>query len=152
DVAGDISVDAGDVSTLAAYVSQLPTSKIRTLLLLRVFICWKANRTYNGYRVRLASRSAAAINGTARRGSRPMSDVTVIIDAINAGDADAPAQLLPLVYDELRRLAAHKLAQEPVGQTLQPTALVHEAYLRLLGAPGENRWDSRGHFFAAAAR
>jgi len=80
-----------------------------------------------------------------------MADVTVIIDAIQSGDPDAPAQLLPLVYDELRRLAARRLAQEPPGQTLQPTALVHEAYLRLLGAKAEANWDGRGHFFAAAA-
>jgi RNA polymerase sigma factor (TIGR02999 family) len=80
-----------------------------------------------------------------------MADVTIIIDAIQADDPDAPAQLLPLVYDELRRLAAHRLAQEPPGQTLQPTALVHEAYLRLIGAKAEANWDGRGHFFAAAA-
>jgi RNA polymerase sigma factor (TIGR02999 family) len=80
-----------------------------------------------------------------------MTDVTLIIDAINAGDPDASAQLLPLVYDELRRLAAHKLAHEPPGQTLEATALVHEAYLRLLGAKCESHWDSRNHFFAAAA-
>jgi RNA polymerase sigma factor (TIGR02999 family) len=78
-------------------------------------------------------------------------DVTVIIDAIQAGDPEAPAQLLPLVNDELRRLAAHRLAHEPPGQTLQPTALVHEAYLRLLGAKAAAHWDGRGHFFAAAA-
>jgi RNA polymerase sigma factor (TIGR02999 family) len=79
-----------------------------------------------------------------------MDDVTRILSAIAQGDARAAEQLLPLVYDELRRLAAQKLAQEKPGQTLQATALVHEAYLRLVGTadPG---WDSRGHFFAAAA-
>jgi RNA polymerase sigma factor (TIGR02999 family) len=80
-----------------------------------------------------------------------MSDVTRILDAVAAGDADASWQLLPLVYEELRRLAALKLAQEAPGQTLQPTDLVHEAYLRLVGVEAEQRWNSRGHFFAAAA-
>ena len=79
-----------------------------------------------------------------------MSEVTRILSAIEQGDPSAPEQLLPLVYDELRKLAAARMASEPAGQTLQPTALVHEAYLRLVG--GEVRaWDSRGHFFAAAA-
>jgi RNA polymerase sigma factor (TIGR02999 family) len=80
-----------------------------------------------------------------------MSEVTQLLNAITQGDAHAAGQLLPLLYDELRRLAAHKLAHETPGQTLQPTALVHEAYLRLVGAGEEPRWDSRGHFFAAAA-
>jgi RNA polymerase sigma factor (TIGR02999 family) len=85
-----------------------------------------------------------------------MTQVSRILSAIEDGDPSAAEQLLPLVYDELRRLAAQKLAQEKPGQTLQETALVHEAYLRLLGkgdAPGSQqlRWDSRGHFFAAAA-
>ncbi len=80
-----------------------------------------------------------------------MNDVTKVLDAIEAGDAQAAARLLPLVYDELRRLAAQKLAQERPGQTLQPTALVHEAYLRLVGADPAKPWDGRGHFFAAAA-
>jgi RNA polymerase sigma factor (TIGR02999 family) len=85
-----------------------------------------------------------------------MSDVTHILNAIEQGDPQAAAQLLPHVYDELRKLAALKLAQEKPGQTLDPTALVHEAYVRLVGqADGpegqEPRWDSRGHFFAAAA-
>jgi RNA polymerase sigma factor (TIGR02999 family) len=86
-----------------------------------------------------------------------MSDVTRILSAIDQGDPQAPEQLLPLVYDELRTLAAQKLAQEKPGQTLQATALVHEAYLRLVAGPareaGESqpKWDSRGHFFAAAA-
>jgi len=77
--------------------------------------------------------------------------VTRILDAIGQGDASATAQLLPLVYDELRRLAAERMAREKPGQTLQPTALVHEAYLRLVVPGEEHRWDSRGHFFAAAA-
>jgi RNA polymerase sigma factor (TIGR02999 family) len=78
-------------------------------------------------------------------------DVTGVLQAIAAGEAHAPEQLLPLVYDELRKLAAAKLAQEKPGQTLQPTALVHEAYLRLVGPAGGRMWDSRVHFFAAAA-
>src|SRR5262245_28365450 len=80
-----------------------------------------------------------------------MSEVTRILSAIEGGDQAAAGQLLPLVYDELRRLAAAKLAQEKPGQTLQATALVHEAYLRLVGDGQEQRWDSRGHFFAACA-
>jgi RNA polymerase sigma factor (TIGR02999 family) len=80
-----------------------------------------------------------------------MNEVTRILSAIQQGDPHAAEQLLPLVYDELRKLAAQKLAQEKPGQTLQATALVHEAYLRMVGAENEQRWDSRGHFFAAAA-
>jgi RNA polymerase sigma factor (TIGR02999 family) len=80
-----------------------------------------------------------------------MNDVMHILSAIERGDSKAPAQLLPLVYDELRRLAAQRLAQEKPGQTLQPTALVHEAYLRLVGSGTPVRWDGCGHFFAAAA-
>jgi RNA polymerase sigma factor (TIGR02999 family) len=81
-----------------------------------------------------------------------MSDVTQILYAIAEGDPSAADQLLPLVYDELRQLAAHRLAHQTPGQTLQPTALVHEAYLRLVGdSAGDQDWDNRGHFFAAAA-
>src|SRR5438552_2021533 len=80
-----------------------------------------------------------------------MQEVTRILSAIEQGDPSAAEQLLPLVYDELRRLAAAKLAQERPGQTLDATALVHEAYLRLVGDRGEAHWDHRGHFFAAAA-
>ncbi|MGQ0634530.1 MAG: ECF-type sigma factor [Planctomycetaceae bacterium] len=80
-----------------------------------------------------------------------MSDVTRILSAIERGDLQASEQLLPLVYDELRRLAAQKLASEKPGQTLQATALVHEAYLRLVDVDQPQQWDSRGHFFAAAA-
>ncbi len=80
-----------------------------------------------------------------------MSEVTRILSAIEGGDPHAADQLLPLVYDELRRLAAQKLAQEAPGQTLQATALVHEAYLRLVGAAKAQHWDGRRHFFAAAA-
>jgi RNA polymerase sigma factor (TIGR02999 family) len=80
-----------------------------------------------------------------------MSDVTRILSAIDQGDPHAAEQLLPLVYDELRRLAAQKLAHEAPGQTLEATALVHEAYLRLVDTDKSQRWDSRGHFFAAAA-
>jgi RNA polymerase sigma factor (TIGR02999 family) len=80
-----------------------------------------------------------------------MSNVTKILAQIESGDPTAAGQLLPLVYDELRRLAAYKLAKEKPGQTLQATALVHEAYLRLVDADQGERWNSRGHFFAAAA-
>src|ERR1700739_3254804 len=80
-----------------------------------------------------------------------MSDVTQILNAIEEGDPRAAEELLPLVYEELRKLAAQKLAQEKPGQTLQATALVHEAYLRLVAVDQEKNWDSRGHFFAAAA-
>jgi RNA polymerase sigma factor (TIGR02999 family) len=81
-----------------------------------------------------------------------MSEVTRILSALELGDPKAAEQLLPLVYDELRKLAAQRLGQEKPGQTLEATALVHEAYLRLVGPSGDPaRWDSRGHFFAAAA-
>jgi RNA polymerase sigma factor (TIGR02999 family) len=86
-----------------------------------------------------------------------MNEVTHIFRAVQEGDPHAASRLLPLVYDELRRLAAAQLAREPGGQTLQPTALVHEAYVRLVASPGreagqkEAHWDNRGHFFAAAA-
>ncbi len=89
------------------------------------------------------------------RGSRlpvpPMSEVTRILSAIGHGDPHAASQLLPLVYDELRRLAAQRLANEKPGQTLTATALVHEAYLRLVGGGEEQHWDGQRHFFAAAA-
>jgi RNA polymerase sigma factor (TIGR02999 family) len=81
-----------------------------------------------------------------------MSDISHILDAITQGDPNAADQLLPLVYAELRRLAAAQLAREAPGQTLQPTALVHEAYLRLVGSADEQHWNSRGHFFGAAAQ
>jgi RNA polymerase sigma factor (TIGR02999 family) len=80
-----------------------------------------------------------------------MSDVTRILSAVEQGDPHAAEQLLPLVYEELRKLAAQKLAQERPGQTLQATALVHEAYLRLVDVEKQQHWNSRGHFFAAAA-
>jgi RNA polymerase sigma factor (TIGR02999 family) len=80
-----------------------------------------------------------------------MSEVSQILCAIEHGDPHAAEQLLPLVYDELRKLAAYKLAHEKAGQTLQATALVHEAYVRLVGPHVEKAWDNRGHFFAAAA-
>jgi RNA polymerase sigma factor (TIGR02999 family) len=80
-----------------------------------------------------------------------MSDVTRILSAIEQGDPHAASQLLPLVYDELRRLAAQKLAGEKPGQTLDATALVHEAYLRLAGPEGDRQWNGRAHFFRAAA-
>jgi RNA polymerase sigma factor (TIGR02999 family) len=100
----------------------------------------------------------AEVNGPGPRSSlaakglilqeRPMSEVTRILSAAHQGDPHAAGQLLPLVYDELRQLAAQKLALETPGQTLQPTALVHEAYLRLVG---DQKFEGRGHFFAAAA-
>jgi len=80
-----------------------------------------------------------------------MSEVTQILQAIENGDAKASEELLPLVYQELRRVAAHKMSNEAAGHTLQPTALVHEAYLRLVGPEQSQQWDGRGHFFAAAA-
>jgi RNA polymerase sigma factor (TIGR02999 family) len=80
-----------------------------------------------------------------------MSNVTVLLDAIQSGDPDAPGQLLPLVYEELRSLARRRLAHEAPGQTLQATALVHEAYLRLVGEGRGEQWRGRDHFFAAAA-
>ncbi len=80
-----------------------------------------------------------------------MNEITQLLKALESGDAHASNQLLPLVYDELRRLAAQKLAQEKPGQTLSPTALVHEAYLRLIGSDSCQPWQNRGHFCAAAA-
>src|SRR5262245_65728690 len=80
-----------------------------------------------------------------------MSEVTRILSAIEQGDPQAATLLLPLVYDELRKLAARKLAREKPGQTLEATALVHEAYLRLVDVAQAQHWNSRGHFFAAAA-
>jgi RNA polymerase sigma factor (TIGR02999 family) len=80
-----------------------------------------------------------------------MTNVTQILGQIESGDTSASEQLLPLVYDELRKLAAQKLAYETPGQTLQATALVHEAFVRLVDGSGDQQWDSRGHFFAAAA-
>ena len=81
-----------------------------------------------------------------------MTDVTRILSAIDQGDPHAAEQLLPLVYDELRKLAAQRMAQEKPGQTLDATALVHEAYLRLVDVEKAQHWNSRGHFFAAAAQ
>src|SRR5262245_42860076 len=80
-----------------------------------------------------------------------MTDVTQILTQIERGDPAAAERLLPLVYDELRKLASQRLVHEKPGQTLQATALVHEAYLRLVGAAQEQKWNGRGHFFAAAA-
>jgi RNA polymerase sigma factor (TIGR02999 family) len=79
-----------------------------------------------------------------------MTDVTHLLSALGQGDPHVASRLLPLVYEELRKLAAQRMAQEQLGQTLQPTALVHEAYLRLVGG-GDPGWQNRGHFFAAAA-
>ena len=83
-------------------------------------------------------------------GAFQMSDVTQILERVSQGDGSAATELLPLVYEELRRVAAHKMSLQPPGQTLQATALVHEAYLRLVGSD-EKRWESRRHFFSAAA-
>jgi RNA polymerase sigma factor (TIGR02999 family) len=101
----------------------------------------------------MATLSAARVLRLQRAGGMLslMSDVTRILSAIEQGDQHAAEQLLPLVYEELRRLAAQKLAQEKPGHTLQATALVHEAYLRLVGNGEEPSWDNRRHFFAAAA-
>src|SRR5947208_6174782 len=89
--------------------------------------------------------------GPVRGRMAAMADVTQILAAVEAGDPRAAAELLPLVYAELRKLAAARMAAEAPGQTLQPTALVHEAYLRLVGGDPVAPWNSRGHFFAAAA-
>jgi len=83
--------------------------------------------------------------------AQTMDEITRVLSAIKQGDGHAAAQLLPLVYDELRKLAAQRMAQEKPGQTLQATALVHEAYIRLVDGDQAQHWDSRGHFFAAAA-
>jgi RNA polymerase sigma factor (TIGR02999 family) len=80
-----------------------------------------------------------------------MPDVTILLNDLRSGDPDASAQLFQIVYDDLRRLAAHRLAHEAHGQTLEPTALVHEAYLRLVGDTPDQHWEGRSHFFAAAA-
>jgi RNA polymerase sigma factor (TIGR02999 family) len=80
-----------------------------------------------------------------------MNEVTTLLNALGQGDPHAASRLLPLVYDELRKLAAQRMAQEQPGQTLQPTALVHEAYVRLVGNSPDRPWNDRGHFFAAAA-
>src|ERR1700740_2610969 len=90
-------------------------------------------------------------SGPARVSSDLMTEVARILSAIEKGDPQAAEPLLPLVYDELRKLAAHKLAHEKPGQTLEATALVHEAYLRLVDVDRAQHWNSRGHFFAAAA-
>jgi RNA polymerase sigma factor (TIGR02999 family) len=113
-----------------------------------------------GYQPVSAYQGAELLASAVRRGYTPretssressMSEVTRILSAMEQGDEHAAARLLPLVYDELRRLAAHKLLQEKPGQTLDATALVHEAYVRLVESDKEQNWDSRGHFFAAAA-
>jgi RNA polymerase sigma factor (TIGR02999 family) len=93
----------------------------------------------------------AVLGGSLMAAHSTMNDVTCILSAIEQGDPHAAEQLLPMVYDELRRLAAAKMAHEKPGQTLQPTALVHEAYLRLVDSEKVQHWNSRGHFFAAAA-
>ncbi len=94
---------------------------------------------------------SARLSGAGRPTLRPMSEVTQLLNVMDGGDARAADQLLPLVYEELRKLAAAKMAQEQPGQTLQATALVHEAWLRLVGTEAQPAWNSRGHFFGAAA-
>ena len=113
----------------------------------------KAPRRRSSREVLRIRRHAARVLRIAHAGGMLsfMSDVTRILSAIEQGDPQAAEQLLPLVYDELRKLAAQKLAQEKPGQTLQATALVHEAYLRLVDVQKAQHWNSRGHFFAAAA-
>jgi RNA polymerase sigma factor (TIGR02999 family) len=91
------------------------------------------------------------LSGKRKYVAAPMNEVTRILSAVEQGDPQAAEQLLPLVYNELRMLAAQRLAQEKPGQTLQATALVHDAYLRLVGGDDAQQWNSRGHFFAAAA-
>ena len=81
-----------------------------------------------------------------------MGQISLLLESIESGDGAAAAELLPLVYDELRRLAAYELRSEPKGQTLQPTALVHEAYVRLVGDDDAPKWNHRGHFYGAAAK
>jgi RNA polymerase sigma factor (TIGR02999 family) len=105
----------------------------------------KASERRHGRSVRVSRR------GLPFSGAALMSDVTRILSAIEQGDSHAAEQLLPLVYAELRKLATQRLAQEKPGQTLQATALVHEAYLRLVDVEGSRHWNGRGHFFAAAA-
>ena len=103
-----------------------------------------------------AKKSFVCVNGTGQARLQEircliiMSDVTLILQAIERGDKKTSEELIPLVYDELRRIAAVRLATEPAGQTLQPTALVHEAWMRLLGGQAQT-WENRGHFFSAAA-
>ncbi len=98
----------------------------------------------------MVARTTGQAQGPAPTGFEAMTDVTRILNAIERGDAKATDELLPLVYEELRVLAAQKLSHEAPGQTLQATALVHEAYLRLVGTESQT-WENRGHFFAAAA-
>src|SRR5437763_1604028 len=104
-----------------------------------------------GFRTTLADPGKDMPLGPSSLSGKTMTDVTRILSAVEQGDPHAAAQLLPLVYDELRRLAAQRLVREKPGQTLEATALVHEAYLRLVGADAAGHWNSRGHFFAAAA-
>jgi RNA polymerase sigma factor (TIGR02999 family) len=126
------------------------------LVLVNVFVGSLTSPAAGWYTHRLGGDPALARQPSAASDlafSRPlaMSEVTRILSAIEQGDPHAADQLLPLVYQELRQLAAQKLAREAPGQTLQATALVHEAYLRLVDVPEAQRWNSRGHFFAAAA-
>src|SRR5215831_9680280 len=100
---------------------------------------------------RATCRDPRPTRGVSSRRPPAMDDVTRVLSAIEAGDPQAAEQLLPLVYDELRRLAARRLAGEGPGHTLQPTALVHEAYLKLVGSDPQQPWNGRVHFFAAAA-
>lgn len=107
--------------------------------------------TIESAKTSLSDPSRRSIRSASRYIIADVNDVTRILDQIQQGDPNAAEQLLPLVYQELRRVAARRLALEKPGQTLQPTALVHEAYLRLVGHAPDKHWDHRGHFFAAAA-
>lgn len=116
--------------------------------------CWMSEIASTKEGIERDETGKAAIVGTRRspeNGTWLMSEFTEILHAIDAGEPLAADRLLPLVYEELRKLAAAQLANEQPGQTLQPTALVHEAYLRLVGGANPEQWNSRGHFFAAAA-
>ena len=124
-----------------------PTGLSWSLVVRAVMAVWPGSSRGDG-----ASGSVGAVTRADGPGwPLSMNEVTRILSAIEQGDGQAAAQLLPLVYDELRKLAARKLAQEQPGQTLQATALVHEAYLRLVDAEKAQHWNSGGHFFAAAA-
>jgi len=107
--------------------------------------------TAGGLQCRHHGRRNLTFNGTSFFSQTPMTEIMRILTAIEAGEPHKASQLLPLVYNELRQLAAQRLAHEKPGQTLQATALVHEAYLRLVGSEQPQEWDTRGHFFAAAA-
>jgi RNA polymerase sigma factor (TIGR02999 family) len=136
-----------DIGMGGMAVTSVPKTRLRIYLIAHI-LGLSRRRTQRRCRWVVVFRSRAVHRRHMLGG---MADVTQILSAIEAGDQHAAEQLLPLVYDELRKLAAQKLAHEKPGQTLQATALVHEAYLRLVDAQQARRWNSRGHFFAAAA-